>query len=148
MSADKTIKDATAKIETMAADTQKAFTDQFERMTRGFEDASTFGQENVDALMKSGEIAAKAAEGLNTEASTYSKKAFDDGVAAAKDLASAKNVNELIEKQTDFAKASLESFVKQATKMNEMAIAASRDAMEPISTRFVKATDLVRSFTA
>ena len=74
----------------MVADTQKNMTEQFEKFSKGFEGFTAFGQENVDALVKSSEIAAKAAEGIGSEVSAYSKKAFEDGVAAAQDFASAK----------------------------------------------------------
>jgi hypothetical protein len=75
--ADKTIDvsnvvhDATAKVETFVADTQKTVTEQFEKLSKGLEGLTSFGQENVDALVKSSEIAAKAAEGIGTEISAY-----------------------------------------------------------------------------
>jgi hypothetical protein len=106
VAADKTIdvsnvmQDAQAKVETFVADTQKTVTEQFEKLSKGFEGLTAFGQENVDALVKSSEIAAKAAEGIGTEIGAYSKKSFEDGVAAAHELASAKTLTELIEKQT------------------------------------------------
>ena len=84
------MQEATAKVETFVADTQKTVTEQFEKLSKGFEGLTTFGQENVDAIVKSSEIAAKAAEGIGTEISAYSKKSFEDGVAAAQDFASAK----------------------------------------------------------
>ena len=103
VAADKTIdvsnaiQDAQTKVETFVADTQKTMTEQFEKLSKSFEGLTTFGQDNVDALVKSSEIAAKAAEGIGTEISAYSKKAFEDGVAAAQDLASAKTMTELFE---------------------------------------------------
>lgn len=141
------IQEATAKVETLVADTQKTLTEQFEKFTKGFEGLTTFGQENVDALVKSSEIAAKAAEGIGTEISAFSKKSFEDGVAAAQDFASAKTLTELFEKQTSFAQASFEGFVSQATKMNEIYVAAAKDISAPISARVTAATDAVKSFS-
>ena len=125
------VQEATAKVETLVADTQKAVTEQFEKFSKGFEGLTTFGQENVDAIVKSSEIAAKAAEGIGTEISAYSKKSFEDSVAAAQDFASAKTLTELFEKQTSFAQASFEGFVSQATKMNEIYVAAAKDITRP-----------------
>ena len=105
------VQDATAKVETFVADAQKTVTEQFEKFSKGLEGLTTFGQENVDALVKSSEIAAKAAEGIGTEIGAYSKKAFEDGVAAAQDFAAAKTVTELFEKQTSYAQAAFEGFV-------------------------------------
>lgn len=136
----KVVKEATAKVETFVADTQKTMTEQFEKFSKGFEGLSSFGQENVDAIVKSSEIAAKAAEGIGSEISAFSKKAFEDGVAAAQDFASAKTVTELFEKQTAFAQSAFEGWVHQATKMNEIYVAAAKDITAPIGERVSKAS--------
>jgi phasin family protein len=139
------IQDATAKVETLVADSQKTVTEQFEKLSKGFEGLTTFGQENVDAIVKSSEIAAKAAEGINSELSAYSKKAFEDGVAAAQEFAAAKTLTELFEKQTAYAQTAFEGFVSQATKMNEIYVAAAKDISAPLGARVTAAT---KSFSA
>lgn len=141
------VQEATAKVETFVADTQKNLTEQFEKFSKGFEGLTAFTQENVDALVKSSEIAAKAAEGIGTEVSAFSKKSFEDGVAAAQDFASAKTLTELFEKQTSFAQASFEGFVSQATKMNEIYVAAAKDISAPLSARVTAASEAVKSFS-
>jgi phasin family protein len=141
------MQDATARVETIVADTQKNVTEQFEKLSKGFEGLTTFGQENIDAVVKSSEIAAKAAEGINSELSAYSKKAFEDSVAAAQDLASAKTMTELFEKQTAFAQTAFEGFVSQATRMNEIYAAAAKDISAPIGARVSAASDAVKSFS-
>ena len=127
---------ATAKVEEFAADAQKQMTEGMQKMTKGFEDMTAFSQDNVDAVVKSSEIAAKAAEGIGSELSAYTKKSFEDGVAAAQDMASAKNMTELMEKQTAFAQSAFESFISQATKMNEIYMAAAKDVSAPINARW------------
>ena len=141
------MQEATAKVETFVADTQKTVTEQFEKLSKGFEGLTAFGQENVDALVKSSEIAAKAAEGIGTELSAYSKKAFEDGVAAAQEFASAKTLTELFEKQTSYAQTAFEGFVSQATKMNEIYVAAAKDITAPLGARVTAATEELKSFS-
>lgn len=141
------MQDATAKVETFVADTQKAMTEQFEKFSKSLEGLTTFGQDNVDAFVKSSEIAAKAAEGIGTEISAYSKKAFEDSVAAAQDIASAKTMTELFEKQTSYAQSAFEGFVSQATKMNEIYVAAAKDISAPIGARVQAATEALKSFS-
>lgn len=139
------VKEVTAKVETFVADAQKSATEQFEKLSKNFEGLTAFSQENVDAVVKSSEIAAKAAEGIGTELSTYSKKAFEDGVAAAQDLASSKTVTELFEKQTAFAQSAFEGFVGQATKMNEIYTAAAKEISAPIGARVTAATESLKT---
>jgi phasin family protein len=141
------MQDATAKVETMVADTQKSVTEQIEKFTKGVEGMTAFSQENVDAFVKSSEIAAKAAEGIGTEISTYSKKFFEDGVAAAQDLASAKTMTELFEKQTAYCQSAFEGMMQQTTKMNEIYSAAAKDISAPIGARVTAATEKLKSFS-
>lgn len=115
---------------------------------KSFDDATVFGQQNVDALVKASELATKAAEGINEEIASYSKKSFEEGVAAATDLASAKTATELFEKQSAFAQSAFEGFVAQATKMNEIFTAAAKDVTAPIGERFEAATETMKSYTA
>lgn len=145
--AKKAAADATQAIEAMAADTQKAAKEQFDKLASGVEKVTAFNQENVDALVKSSEIAAKAVEGIGSEVTAYSKKSFEDSVAAAQDFAAAKNVTELFEKQTAFAKAYFEGAVKQATKMNDLFAATAKDVAKPLNERVTAATEAAKTFT-
>ena len=136
-----------ARVKSAATDAAETVTEQFEKLSKGFEGLTTFGQENVDAIVKSSEIAAKAAEGIGTEIGAYSKKSFEDSVAAAQDFASAKTLTELFEKQTSYAQSAFEGFVSQATKMNEIYVAAAKDISAPLGARVTAATEALKSFS-
>ncbi|MEX2518302.1 MAG: phasin family protein [Paracoccaceae bacterium] len=141
-----TTKTTTANVESLAADAQKAAADQFEKITKSFEDAAVFGQENMDAIMKSSNIFAKAAEQMNAEFISFSKKTAEEGVAAAKEMSSIKTMPEFVEKQAAFAKSSVDGFMKQAAKFNEMFMSAAKDVSEPVNARALAATDLAKSY--
>ncbi|MCL5777909.1 TIGR01841 family phasin [Limibaculum sp. FT325] len=129
-------KTATKKVEDFATEAQKTIEQNVEKVAKGVEDAAAFGQENVEALVTSSKIAAKAIETVNAEMLAYSKKAYEDSLAAAKDMTACKSISELVEKQTAFGKSAIEGFVAQATKVNEILTAASKDAAEPVNARF------------
>jgi len=139
---------ASAKVEEIAADAQKTMTENMAKMTKGFQDVTAFSQENVDAVVKTSEIAAKAAEGIGSEVSAYSKKSFEDSVAAAQDMATAKNLTELMEKQTAFAQSAFESFMTQATKLNEIYVSAAKDISAPLNARVSAATETFKGYNA
>ena len=126
------MQDATSKVETFVADTQKNMTEQIEKLSKSFEGLTTVGQ---------------AAEGIGSELSAYSKKAFEDGVTAAQEFAAAKTMTELFEKQTAYAQTAFEGFVSQATKMNEIYVAAAKDIAAPLGARVSAATDALKSFS-
>ena len=87
-------------------------------------------------------------EGIGAEISAFSKKSFDDSVAAAQELATAKNVTELFEKQAEIAKTYFEGFVKQSTKMNEIFAATAKDMSKPLNARVSAATEAMKTYTA
>ncbi len=118
-----------------------------ETAAKGFEDIATFGQQNVEAIVKASEAAAKVTETLTGEITTYTKKSFEDAVAVAQELATAKTATELFEKQSEFAKSVFEGFVAQATKMNELYMAAAKDVTAPINER-VQAASGLKPFAA
>jgi phasin family protein len=140
------MKEATEKVGSFVAETQKSMTDHFEKVSKGFEGMSTFGQENMEAVVKSSELAAKAFEGIGSEITAYSKKTFEDSVSAAQELAAAKTMTELFEKQTAFAQSAFEGWLHQATKMNEIITAAAKDVSAPLGKRVSAATDAVKGF--
>jgi phasin family protein len=141
-------KAATKQVEEFTAEAKKTVEEGVEKMTKGVEEATQFGQENVEALVASGKVFAKAAEEVNAELLAFSKKSYEDGMAAAKELTSVKSVTELFEKQTTFAKTSFDAYVAEATKLNELYTAAAKDAFAPINARLTAAADMVKTYQA
>lgn len=142
------MKEAAKTVEEFTAEAQKTMETSVEKMTKSLEDAASFGRHNMDAMVASSKRAAKAAEEMNAEIAAFSKKAYEDGLAAAKEMTSAKSVTELFEKQTAYAKTAMEDFIAEATKLTEMATAASKECFEPLSTRFTAAADMLKDVRA
>ena len=136
---------ANEQVENFTNEAKRSMEENVERMSKGFEDVTQFGQDNVEAMVASSKIVAKAAEDMNAEVMAYSKKAYEDAMAASKELSSAKSVTEYFEKNTTFAKASFESFVAQATRMNEMYSVAAKEAFAPFNARFTAAAEMVKT---
>ena len=80
---------------------------------------------------------------MGLEIAAYSKKAYQDSMAAAKELTACKSVTEFVEKQTEFGKVSIEGFVAEAAKLNEMYAAAAKEAFAPLTARFTAAAGIV-----
>ncbi len=143
-----TANEAVKQIEEITAETQKTVTAQFDKVTKGFEDVASFNQQTVDAFVQSGNVAVKAVEQYNNELAAYAKKSVEDNVAAAKELAGVKSVNEYIEKQNELVKSNYEGAVAQAAKLNELAQAAAKDTFAPLQARATAAQDLLKSYHA
>jgi phasin family protein len=79
--------------------------------------------------------ATKGAEALGAQAMSFSKASFENQVAAAKSLAAAKSVQEVVELQTAFAKSALESYMAAFGSMSEAASASVKDSLKPLNER-------------
>lgn len=138
--AEKTIMQA----DELAAEAQKTV----EKMTKNMEGAANFGQQNLDAVVEASRIAAKAAEGMGQELMAFSKKSYEESVAAAKDITQAKSLSELVEKQTAYSKASVESMMGEMSKLSEMMADAFKDSTAPLTDRMNASVDYAKTLTA
>lgn len=139
-------KSTTKQVEDLTAEAQKTVEQSVEKMAKGMEDVAAFGQENVDAIVASGKIAAKAAETVNAEIIAYSKKSYEDGLAAAKELTSCKSVSEFVEKQTAYNKTAVEGLMAEATKLSDIYTAAAKEVFEPLNARMSAAMEMFKGY--
>lgn len=96
-----------------------------------FEDASKYGKDAMENMLKSYSAMAQGMQTLTTEATDYSKQSYEDNAAVVEKLFNAKTFEKAFEIQSDHAKSSYESFVAQATKMGEIYADAARKAYQP-----------------
>jgi phasin family protein len=125
----------TATVEQVTAASTNAFKDGVEKTLAALNDANTHSKKNLEAVVASVTAATKGAEALGAQAMAFSKTAFDNQVTAAKSLAGAKSVQEVIELQTAFAKSALEAYMAEVGKMSETVSASVKDAMAPLNER-------------
>src|SRR5262249_59207397 len=102
----------------------QAFKDHIEKSLSALSDFNTDSKKNLEAVVASLTAATKGAEALGAQAMAFSKKSFEDQVAAAKSLTGAKSVQEVVELQTSFAKSALEAYIGELNKASET-VAAS-----------------------
>lgn len=143
-----TQKKVAAQTEAFTADAQKLVAENVDKAAKSIETVAAFGQETLDALLKSQNVAAKAAEEIQAEVLAFSKKTVEEGVAHAKDLATAQTLNAFIEKQFGFAKVSFDAATRQAAKMNELVVAATKEVFAPLNAHVAAAMESVKSVKA
>lgn len=100
-------------------------------MMNAFEDMNKAGKEMMDGSLKSYAAVTKGMQAIATEATDYSKKAYEDGAAAFEKLAATKSIEAAMEVQSEFAKSAYEKFVAQATKMGELYTEVAKEAYKP-----------------
>lgn len=94
-----------------------------------------FGQGNLEAFMKSGQIWTQGMQDLGKQAAAAAQSSFEDTVSTVKALAGAKTLKEAIDLQTGYARATLEKTIAQSGKLTETSVKLTEEALAPITAR-------------
>ncbi|WP_275790947.1 phasin family protein [Pararhizobium gei] len=113
-----------------------------------FEDANKKNKEAMDAMLKTYADMTKAFQAIATEATDYSKKAFEDSVSHIEKISTVKSVEAALELQTNYLKSTYEGYVAEATKISEMYAGLAKDAYKPYEAPIAKATSVAKSAVA
>jgi phasin family protein len=135
MAAAETVETVKSTVEQVTAASTTAFKDGVEKTLAALNEANTASKKNLEAVVASVTAATKGAEALGAQAMAYSKTAFDANVTAAKALAGAKSVQEVLELQTAFAKSALETYMAEVAKMQEIVTASAKDSVKQLNER-------------
>ncbi|MGP1275045.1 MAG: phasin family protein [Caulobacterales bacterium] len=131
--------------ETFTAASNDAVKEGIEKSMTAMNDFSAFHKNSVEAVIASATTASKGFEELNALAAGYAKKSMEDGMLAAKSLASAKSVQEVIEIHSEYTKSSLEAYLAEMNKVSDHVSSMMKDSMKPINERFAAAVELMQS---
>ena len=122
-------------VEQFTAASNVAFKDGVEKSLAAMNEMNANSKKNLEAVVAAATASAKGAEVLGAQAMAFSKAMFESQVAAAKSLSTAKNIQEVVELQTAFAKTSLETYMSEFGKMSETVSASVKESMKPINER-------------
>ena len=123
----------------------QAFKDTIEKSLGALSEANVHSKKNLEAVVASVTAATKGAEALGAQAMAYSKKAVEDQVAAAKNLAGAKSVQEVVELQTSYAKFALETYIAEMNKASETVAASVKESFQPINERITAFVETIQA---
>ena len=136
---------AKSTVEQFTVASSTAFKDGVEKALSAFNEANVHSKKNLEAVVASVTAAAKGAETVGAQAMAFSKKTFDDQVSAARSLAGAKSLQEVVELQTNLARSFLETYMSEFGKLSETVSASVKDSMKPLNDRV---TDVVERLQA
>ncbi|MDZ4372699.1 MAG: TIGR01841 family phasin [Phenylobacterium sp.] len=122
-----------------------AFKEGVEKSLASLNELNADSKKNLEAIVASATASAKGAEALGAQAMAFSKAVFDTNVSAAKSLAGAKSVQEVVELQSAFAKSALETYMSEFGKMTETVSSSMKESMKPLNERV---TAVVEKFQA
>jgi phasin family protein len=116
-----------------------------EHSMKSVDEMTDMARGNVEAMLAASRAASTGIETIVAHVSEMSKKSFEEASAIAKSMTAAKTPNEMMQLQSDFAKAQYDSAVAEFSKLTEMMVKLSGEVMEPMQNRVAIATDKMKS---
>lgn len=106
-----------------------------------YDEAASFGKDNVDAYVQSGTLFAKGVESLSKELMALAQSTAEANVATAQALFGARTLREVIDLQTEFSRSRFDSLVAESAKLTELSLVLANDTIEPIQARLNAAVE-------
>ncbi len=103
---------------------------------KSYDEFAALNKDAVDAYVKAGNVFAKGFEDLGKTVFAFAQSQAETNVNAAKALMSAKTINDVVEIQSDLARAQFDAFVAEGTKVSEMSLKVANETVEPIQAQF------------
>ena len=115
----------------------------FPAAVKSFDDVTAFQKGYIDALVTASTSMAKGYETIAKQIFAFNQKATESSMAGAKALVGCKTVQEAVELQGDLARKSLDQWLNESTKISELTVKVTNEAISPIN---AKMTDAVEKF--
>ena len=114
-------------------------TEQFEKANREFysrfEELSSFNRNNLDAAVQAANIIADGMKDISQAIFGHMQQSAQSAMATGKAMLAVKTLRELVELQSEYARATLDSLMADSTKISEITVRCTSEAAEPISAR-------------
>ena len=101
----------------------------------------SFGQGNVEAMVKSSQIVASGLQELTKQIAANAQAAMDESMSTLRAIAGVRSMKEALEMQANFARASVEKAMSQTGQFTEASFKLAGQAYEPIASRMTIAVD-------
>jgi phasin family protein len=141
-------KQAADRFQAVFGDVNERAKTAIERNNRIAEEMTELTKGNVEALVASTKVAAKAVETIGQEVAEFGRKSFEDASAALKGFAEVKSPTDFFRLQSDFARSQFDTVVAETSKLSETVIKFAGQAVEPIANRYSVAAERVRTAVA
>ena len=129
---------------TAAAQFDKATTEataNMEKAMKTAEELVTFGQGNLEALVKSSQIWAAGLQDLSKQFAATAQAQMDETMGVFKALAGVKSVKDAVDLHTNLARSAMEKTVAEAGRLTDASFKLAEQAAAPIMARLTLAVD-------
>jgi phasin family protein len=131
--------------ETTIPTPKPTFTRGMKSMMKTTEELVAFGQANMEAFVKSGQIWSAGMQDLTKHIASSAKASFDESVSTFKALSTVKSVKEAMDLQSTSAKSALEKMMAESNKLTDASIKLTEETLAPITARVSVAVETFKA---
>ncbi|MEQ8321388.1 MAG: phasin family protein [Rhodospirillales bacterium] len=135
--AQKGVEKAVAMSEEQFAAAAKASADAY----KGYEDMIAFSKSNIEAIVESNEILTVGVKEINSSIFKLAQSNMEETVALAQKMMGCTSIAEVVELQSDVAKAQYEKAVAESRKLSDQSLKLAEKASKPIAERLTIAVE-------
>jgi phasin family protein len=107
------------------------------------EEFVAFGQGNVEAFVKSGQIWAAGVQDISKQVAATAQASFDETMSTFKAITSAKSLKDAFDLQASFARTTLEKTLTESGRLTDASFKLTEQAMAPITARVTLAVEKI-----
>jgi phasin family protein len=135
------LKDGMAKAAAGFETTQAKVKEGVEKAMKTAEEFVAFGQGNVEAFVKSGQIWTAGVQELSKQVAATAQASFEESMSTFKALTSVKSLKDALDLQASFARAALEKTMTESGKLTDASFKLTEQALAPITARVTLAVE-------
>ncbi len=106
-----------------------------------YEDAMTYGKDNVEAIVKANDIMTKGVQDINKVLFSMAQKNMEESVAMTKKVFACKSMDDVVKLQGDLMKVNYSKALDESRKISDMAVKLAEEASAPIADRMTVAVE-------
>ncbi len=135
------LKDGMAQAAAGFEKTQAKVKEGMEKAMKTAEEFVTFGQGNLEAFVKSGQIWAAGVQDLQKQMAATAQAQFEETVATFKAMTSAKSLKDAFDMQASLARGAIEKTLAESGKLTDASLKLTEQTLAPITARVTLAVE-------
>jgi phasin family protein len=129
------LKDGMSKAGAGISETQAKVKEGMEKAMKTAEELMTFGQGNVEAMVKSGQVWTAGMQDISKQIAATAQASFDETVTTFKALSSARSLKDAFELQASFARSAMEKTLAESGRLTDASMKLTEQTLAPLTAR-------------
>ncbi len=121
--------------------TQARVKEGVEKVMKTAEEFVSFGQGNLEAAMKSGQIWAAGVQDLSKQVAATAQASFEETLATFKAMTSVKSLKDAIDLQSNLARSTMEKAMAESGRLTDASVKLTEQTLAPLAARVTLAVE-------